>query len=133
MERNRTIRDGVFHRPEWSPGELQSREFASYDRLSHVAIISKSNAVGTFHVHNNYGDPRPSKLDINIAKTTRKMVYVGSRDGLYCVDPDGNVRRPFSTVNWFDKISGNRLLIAGNEPIQRTETPSLVIICRDPR
>jgi proteasome lid subunit RPN8/RPN11 len=86
------------------PGELQSSEFASYDRLSHVAIISKSNALGTFHIHNNYGDPRPSKLDINIAKTTRKIVYVGSRDGLYSVDPNGNVRHLFSSPNWFDKV-----------------------------
>jgi hypothetical protein len=32
------------------------------------------------------------------------MVYVGSRDGLYSVDPDGNVRHVFITVNWFDKM-----------------------------
>jgi|SRR5215470_2810514 len=54
---------------------------------------------------NNYGDPRPSELDVTIAKTTDKMVYVGSRDGLYSVDPDGNVRHVFSKINWFDKRS----------------------------
>jgi len=86
------------------PGELQSSEFAARDGLSHVRIISRSNALGTFHIHNNYGDPRPSELDINIAKTTHKMVYVGSRDGLYSVDPDGNVRHVFITINWFDKM-----------------------------
>ena len=86
------------------PGELQSSEFATYDALRHVRLVSRSNALGTFHVHNNYGDPRPSELDTNIAKTTHKMVYVGSRDGLYSVDPDGNVRHLFRTVNWFDKM-----------------------------
>ena len=86
------------------PGELQSSEFASHDALSHVRLISRSNALGTFHIHNNYGNPRPSELDINIAKTTHKMVYVGSRDGLYSVDPDGNVRHLFSDLDWFDKI-----------------------------
>jgi len=86
------------------PGRLQSSEFAPKEGLSHVRLISKSNALGTFHIHNNYGDPRPSELDINIAKVTHKMVYVGSRDGLYSVDPDGNVRHLFSAVNWFDKM-----------------------------
>ena len=86
------------------PGVLQSSEFAPKEGLSHVRLISKSNALGTFHIHNNYGDPRPSELDINIAKTTHKMVYVGSRDGLYSVDPDGNVRHVFSKINWFDKM-----------------------------
>jgi hypothetical protein len=86
------------------PGELQSSEFAFQGGLSHLRLVSKSNALGTFHIHNNYGDPKPSELDINIAKTTHKMVYVGSRDGLYSVDPDGNVRQVFTTVNWYDKM-----------------------------
>jgi len=86
------------------PGVLQSSEFAPREGLSHVTLISKSNALGTFHIHNNYGDPRPSELDINIAKMTHKMVYVGSRDGLYSVGPDGNVRHVFSKINWFDKM-----------------------------
>jgi hypothetical protein len=46
------------------PGEMQSSEFASHDALSHLRLISKSNALGTFHIHNNYGDPKPSELDI---------------------------------------------------------------------
>jgi hypothetical protein len=86
------------------PGEVQSSEFASQGGLNHLRLISKSNALGTFHIHNNYGDPRPSELDVNIAKATHKMVYVGSRDGLYSVDPDGNVRQVFSTANWYDKM-----------------------------
>jgi len=86
------------------PGGLQSSEFATHDGLSHVRLVSRSKALGTFHIHNNYGDSKPSELDINIAKTTHKMVYVGSRDGLYSVDPDGTVRHLFRTVNWFDKM-----------------------------
>ena len=75
------------------PGELQISRFQSVDSLNHVnhvRLVSRSNALGTFHIHNNYSYPRPSELDINIAKTTHKMVYVGSRDGLYSVDPEGN-------------------------------------------
>jgi hypothetical protein len=85
------------------PGELQSSEFATHDGLSHVRLISRFNATDTFHSHNNYGNPRPSELDIYIVKTTHKMVYVGSRDGLYSVDPNGNVHHVFHTVNWLDK------------------------------
>src|SRR5262249_14244755 len=47
------------------PGELQSSKFAS-DGINHVRLISRSNALGTFHIHNNYAYPRPSELDINI-------------------------------------------------------------------
>jgi len=88
------------------PGELQISRFQSVDSLNHinhVRLISRSNDLGTFHIHNNYTYSKPSELDINIAKTTQKTVYVGSREGLYSVDPEGNVRHVFSTLTWFDK------------------------------
>ncbi len=85
------------------PGKLQSSEFAPKDAFNHLRIVSKSNAVGTFHIHTRYGDPRPSEQDISAAKTTHKMVYVGSCDGLYSVDLDGNVRHVFNASNWFDR------------------------------
>src|SRR5262245_7977405 len=40
------------------PGELQISRFQSVDSLNHVnhvRLISRSNDLGTFHIHNNYG------------------------------------------------------------------------------
>lgn len=85
------------------PGKLQSSEFAPKDAFNHLRIVSKSSAVGTFHIHTRYGDPRPSEMDINTAKTIRKMVYVASHEGLYSVDPDGNVCHVFNAANWFER------------------------------
>jgi hypothetical protein len=85
------------------PGPQQSSKFAD-NGINHIKLAFRSDALATFHIHNNYGNPTPSALDINIAKRTHTMVYVGSRDGLYSVDPNGIVRHLFSDLDWFDKI-----------------------------
>jgi len=85
------------------PGKLQSSIFAPYEAAHHLQISFSTTDIGTFHVHNKYGDPKPSPHDIQIAKTTHKMVYVSSREGLYCVDPNGNVRHLSASETWFDR------------------------------
>jgi len=84
---------------EGHPGKLQSSVFARDENTHHLRISFRSTAIGTFHVHNEFGEPKPSPHDIEIAKAKHKIMYVGSRDGLYWVDPDGNVRHVFDSDN----------------------------------
>jgi len=85
------------------PGELQSSMSAAGERAHHLSIVFSSDSLGTFHVHNNFANAIPSPADISIAKTTHKIVYVSSREGLYSITPDGNVRHVFINSTWFDQ------------------------------
>jgi len=85
------------------PGKIQTSMGDRGDAAHNLKIISSSTAMGTLHVHNKFGVPTPSENDIKAAKTLRKMVYVASREGLYSVDPDGNVLHVFDGEDWFNK------------------------------
>jgi len=85
------------------PGNIQLSIFAAVNAKTHLSIASSSTALGTLHVHTKYGESTPSLVDINAAKTFRKMVYVESRTGLYAIDPAGKVRHVFDDVYWFSK------------------------------
>jgi hypothetical protein len=63
----------------------------------------ESNTETALHTHPPMGiaDPKPSQDDINIAKREGKPVMVQSRDGLYEIDGQGNVRLVFHGANWF--------------------------------
>jgi hypothetical protein len=85
------------------PGKIQMSMFATVHAKTHLSIASTPTALGTLHVHTKYGEPTPSDDDIKSAKTLHKMIYVESRNGLYAIDPDGNVRHVFADVEWFSK------------------------------
>jgi hypothetical protein len=36
---------------------------------------------------------------VNVAKTIKKTIYVVSKDGLYAVDPAGNVTRVYNSIS----------------------------------
>lgn len=44
------------------PGPQQSSEFAD-NGINHIKLAFRSDALATFHIHNNYGNPTPSALD----------------------------------------------------------------------
>ncbi len=88
---------------EGRPGKLKSSIFAPDENVRRLRLVISSTSIATFHIHNKFGDPKPSPRDIEIAKTAHIIVYVTSRDGLYSVDPDGNVRHVFSSPTWFNK------------------------------
>ena len=46
---------------------------------------------------------RPSQNDIEVAKQTKKTVYVVWCSGLFAVDPSGNVTNTYSDLNWMKK------------------------------
>jgi hypothetical protein len=85
------------------PGKIQTSMGDRGDAAHNLKIISSSTAMGTLHVHNKFGVPTPSENDIKAAKMFRKMVYVASQEGLYSVDPDGNVFHVFDGEDWFNK------------------------------
>jgi len=85
------------------PGKLQSSIFAPDENAHHLRLVFSPTCMATFHVHNKFGEPEPSPHDVEIAKTKHMTMYVGSRDGLYAVDPDGNVRHVFTSPTWFDQ------------------------------
>jgi hypothetical protein len=85
------------------PGKIQMSMFATVHAKTHLSIASTPTALGTLHVHTKYGEPTPSDGDIKSTKTLHKMMYVESRNGLYAIDPDGNVRHVFDDLEWFSK------------------------------
>jgi hypothetical protein len=85
------------------PGKIQTSMGDRGDAAHKLKLISSSTAMGTLHVHNKFGVPTPSENDIRAAQTLHKMVYVASQEGLYSVDPDGNVLHVFEGVDWFNK------------------------------
>jgi hypothetical protein len=54
------------------------------------------------HVHPDDADPEPSKQDVEIAKRSGKQIYVQSRDGLFAVDAQGNVRQVEKGTDWMN-------------------------------
>ena len=83
------------------PGKIQL-SIAASNAKNHLSIVSKPTALGSLHVHTQYGEPTPSPHDVESAKALHEWVYVESRMGLYSVDPDGNVRHVFNDVYWFN-------------------------------
>ena len=62
-------------------------------------------AMAIVHTHPSVGgfSPRPSKNDIEVAKQTKKTVYVVGAQGLFAVDPSGVVTNVFSDPEWMKK------------------------------
>lgn len=85
------------------PGRIQLSIFATANAKTHLSIHSSPAALGSLHVHTKYGEPTPSQGDINSAKALHKVVYVESRNGLYCIDPNGSVRHVSDDEYWYSK------------------------------
>ena len=62
-------------------------------------------AMALVHTHPSVGgfSPRPSKNDIEVAKQTKKTVYVVGSQGLFAVDPGGDVTNVYSDPDWMKK------------------------------
>lgn len=59
-----------------------------------------TEAMGLYHTHPNYANASPSSTDINSVRQAHTSMYVGSRDGLYGIDPGGQVTHIFSDPYW---------------------------------
>jgi hypothetical protein len=60
-------------------------------------------AAGSVHSHPTlpgFSD-KPSKNDIEVAKQTKKNVWVVSSSGLWNVDPSGEVSNVYQSPTWF--------------------------------
>lgn len=58
------------------------------------------NMLATFHTHSDPYSRRPSVLDERSAKTNRSQIYVGTKDGLFLVGPDGRTTQIFRRSDW---------------------------------
>jgi hypothetical protein len=60
----------------------------------------RDSDIGTFHTHDSFHQADPSTVDKESAKKFHKTVYIASRDGLYAVDPGGQVTQIFKNQDW---------------------------------
>jgi len=75
----------------------------SPDQESSKGTISQevsSGDLGIFHTHDRYHQSDPSEADKNAAKKAHTTVWVASKDGLYSVDPSGQVTKVFTNPDW---------------------------------
>lgn len=70
--------------------------------------ITPGETLLALHVHPNDGTARPDAADIAAAKKTKTPIYVQSRDGLFAVDAQGNIRQIFSDSNWMNQTKGSK-------------------------
>lgn len=63
-------------------------------------ITVTPNTLGVLHTHPNAATPVPSPGDIAAAKASHKTIWLTSRNGLYAVDPKGNVTHVFKSSDW---------------------------------
>jgi hypothetical protein len=61
---------------------------------------TNSNDPFTLHTHPSGTLQTASTVDKNLAKTLHKTFYVSSNDGLYSVDPGGQVTQVFHDAEW---------------------------------
>lgn len=67
----------------------------------HLSIVSQPDDVATLHTHPADADSKPSPGDIDSTKKSRKVTMVASSNGLYEVDPEGNVQQVFKSPTWY--------------------------------
>lgn len=59
--------------------------------------------LGALHTHDAFHQADPSGMDRQAAQKAHTTLWIASHDGLYGVDPAGQVTHLFSSPNWFDK------------------------------
>jgi hypothetical protein len=69
----------------------------------HGTFQVPSSSMALFHTHPNLSTSDPSPTDIATAKKVGKTIYVGSREGLFAVDPSGNVTHIYKNDEWQHK------------------------------
>lgn len=83
-------------------GPLQTHEGAPGSQAKDTIQVGK-DSLGALHTHPSNRDSRPSPADIAAAQNTRKTMWVASKDGLFAVDPKGNVSQVYNKSDWMKK------------------------------
>jgi hypothetical protein len=58
------------------------------------------DALGALHTHDKYHVATPSPADQAAARASKKTIYVEGRNGLYSVDPMGQIMQAFQSPTW---------------------------------
>lgn len=83
-------------------GALQTHEAPPGSQPKDTMQVGQ-DSLGALHTHPSNFSSRPSPADIAAAKGTRKTMWVTSKDGLYAVDPGGNVSQVYNKADWMKK------------------------------
>ena len=65
----------------------------------HISVKAPAGTFAVVHTHNLHLSPKPSTGDIESAKKWGHPIYVASRDGLYVIDPAGNVTHVYNSID----------------------------------
>jgi hypothetical protein len=80
-----------------SPVEFSSDSDSSKGSMRQAVT---SNTLAIVHTHDSYHQGDPSQGDVAAARKANTTVYVASRDGLFAVDPGGQITHVFKSGSW---------------------------------
>lgn len=80
-----------------APGKME--EMKDLPDKGHLVQEIKSSDIGAMHTHDKWHQPDPSTGDVAAAKKAHKTIWVVSREGLYAVDPGGQITRLYNSAD----------------------------------
>jgi hypothetical protein len=87
-------------RGDGTMGPLEYRQDDPKDGKGGLTQKIASTDLGALHTHDKFHEAEPSSGDREAAKNAHATIWVASRNGLYSVDPAGQVTQVFKKSNW---------------------------------
>jgi hypothetical protein len=98
-------REAGFNVDKYGRAGTNTEHSARNGEVPSVEMGVSPQAMALVHAHPLVGgfSPRPAKNDIEVAKQTEKTLCVVGSQGLFAVDPSGNVTNVYSDPEWMKK------------------------------